>query len=77
MGERNLASRKELDVEKIIPLPMLHANAQHTPAPTLTPTHIYTHSGFPVTEQVRLSESPSRKMPCGGVILTMGATMKR
>lgn len=39
--------------------------------------HAYTYSGFPVTEQVRLSESPSRKMPEGGTILTEGATMGR
>lgn len=37
----------------------------------------YTYSGFPVTEQVRLSESPSRKMPEGGTILTDGATVGR
>lgn len=37
----------------------------------------HTYSGFPVTEQVRLSESPSRKMPVGGVILTVGATVGR
>lgn len=28
-----------------------------------------------MTEQVRLSESPSRKMPDGGTILTVGATV--
>lgn len=39
--------------------------------------HAYTYSGFPVTEQVRLSESPSRKMPEGGTILTDGATVGR
>lgn len=37
--------------------------------------HAHTYSGFPVTEQVRLSESPSRKMPGGGTILTEGATV--
>lgn len=36
-----------------------------------------TYRGFPVTEQVRLSESPSRKMPEGGTILTVGATVGR
>lgn len=30
-----------------------------------------------MTEQVRLSESPSRKMPEGGTILTVGATVGR
>lgn len=30
-----------------------------------------------MTEQVRLSESPSRKMPEGGIILTVGATVGR
>lgn len=36
-----------------------------------------TYRGFPVTEQVRLSESPSRKIPGGGTILTVGATVGR
>lgn len=30
-----------------------------------------------MTEQVRLSESPSRKIPGGGTILTVGATVGR
>ncbi len=42
---------------------------------THTHTHTHTYSGFPVTVQVRLSESPSRKMPEGGEILTVGATV--
>lgn len=29
-----------------------------------------------MTEQVRLSESPSRKIPEGGMILTVGATVE-
>lgn len=37
----------------------------------------HTYSGFPLTEQVRLSESPSRKIPAGGIILTVGATVGR
>lgn len=37
----------------------------------------HTYSGFPETEQERLSESPSRKMPEGGTILTEGATVGR
>lgn len=39
--------------------------------------HDHTYRGFPLTEQVRLSESPSRKMPDGGTILTVGATVGR
>lgn len=35
-----------------------------------------TYKGFPVMEQVRLSESPSRKMPEGGTIRTVGATVE-
>lgn len=37
----------------------------------------HTYSGFPVTEQMRLSESPSRKIPEGGRIFTVGATVGR
>lgn len=37
----------------------------------------HTYSGFPETEQERLSESPSRKMAEGGTILTEGATVGR
>lgn len=40
-------------------------------------THTQTYRGFPVTEQVRLSESPSRRMPEGGTILTVGATVEK
>lgn len=53
---------------------MLHAKAQLY---THACMHVHTHSGFPVTEQVRLSESPSRRIPCGGLILTVGATVER
>lgn len=42
-----------------------------------THTHTHTHSGLPVMEQVRLRESPSRRMPGGGMILTVGATGER
>lgn len=42
-----------------------------------TKIHMQTYRGFPVTEQVRLSESPSRKIPGGGTILTVGATVGR
>lgn len=42
-----------------------------------TSKRAHTYSGFPVTEQERLSESPSRKMPEGGTIFTEGATVGR
>lgn len=36
-----------------------------------------TYRGFPVMEQVRVSESPSRKIPEGGTIRTVGATAEK
>lgn len=51
--------------------------SQHHNIFLYTDAHTNTYRGFPVTEQVRLSESPSRKMPEGGTILTVGATVER